>query len=144
MNMNQMARGYIASGVFNGIRAPQHQQNQIIKQYCDVNNLRFVMSRAEYWINGSTKCQLWAALKEEYSHIVFFSVWQLPKNTSERESIYNYSIAHAKRLHFATERMEIATTKEAFNELELLIRTNLSIISQRDRENYLNILKRLI
>ena len=54
-----LARGYIASGEFNGHRIPQHIQNQIVKSYCDANELKFVLSRAEYLINGSTDCQLW-------------------------------------------------------------------------------------
>ena len=37
-----LARGYIASGEFNGHRIPQHIQNQIVKSYCDAKNLRFV------------------------------------------------------------------------------------------------------
>ena len=76
--MANLARGYIASGEFNGYRAPQHLQNQVVKNYCDTNQLIFVLSRAEYWINGSTQCQLWAALNEGYKNIVFFSLWQLP------------------------------------------------------------------
>ena len=83
--MNSQARGYIASGEFNGNRAPQHLQNQTIKSYCDANNLEFVLSRAEYWINGSTDCQLWAALKEGYENIVFYSIWQLPKSKNKRK-----------------------------------------------------------
>ena len=66
------ARGYIASGSFNGNRTPQHLQNQIVRAYCDSNSLEFILSRAEYWINGNTQCQLWAALKEGYNNIVFF------------------------------------------------------------------------
>ena len=62
--MSNRARGYIASGEFNGNRMPQHLQNQIVKSYCDANGLEFVLSRAEYWINGGTQCQLWAALQE--------------------------------------------------------------------------------
>ena len=58
-----LARGYIASGVFNGQRVPQHIQNQIVKAYCDSNGLKFVLSRAEYWINGSTDCQLWGVVR---------------------------------------------------------------------------------
>ena len=63
-NDTNLARGYIASGEFNGHRVPQHIQNQIIKLYCDSHALKFVLSRAEYWIDGNTSCQLWAALKE--------------------------------------------------------------------------------
>ena len=73
-NDMDLARGYIASGEFNGNRIPQQIQNQIVKSYCDTNNLSFVLSRAEYWINGSTDCQLWAALKEGYKHIVLYSI----------------------------------------------------------------------
>ena len=79
------ARGYIASGDFRGNRVPQHIQNQIVKLYCDQNNLNFVLSRAEYWINGSTDCQLWAALKEGFNHVVFYSVWQLPEHDCLRK-----------------------------------------------------------
>ena len=60
-NILMLARGYIASGEFNGNRIPQHIQNQIVKSYCDTNALKFVLSRAEYWINGSTDCQLGCA-----------------------------------------------------------------------------------
>ena len=81
------ARGYIASGEFNGHRVPQHIQNQIVKAYCDANGLKFVLSRAEYWINGSTDCQLWAALKEGFKHIVFYSIWQLLKENCQKKSI---------------------------------------------------------
>ena len=66
--MQESARGYIASGEFNGYRTPQHLQNQIIKLYCDANNLKFVLSRAEYWINGSTRCQLWALQRRFKKH----------------------------------------------------------------------------
>ena len=91
------ARGYIASGEFNGNRIPQHIQNQIVKSYCDANNLNFVLSRAEYWINGSTDCQLWAALKEGYKHIVFYSIWQLPQRETVRKKYIN--TASKTKLH---------------------------------------------
>ena len=85
--MCNRARGYIASGEFNGNRMPQHLQNQIVKSYCDANGLEFVLSRAEYWINGGTQCQLWAALKEGFENIVFFSLWQLPNSKKKEKSI---------------------------------------------------------
>ena len=49
--MKDFARGYIASGVFNGCRAGTCKirlLNCIVIQW-----LQFVLSRAEYWINGS-------------------------------------------------------------------------------------------
>lgn len=117
-----LARGYIASGEFNGNRAPQHIQNQIVKLYCDSRSLKFVLSRAEYWINGSTSCQLWAALKEGFQHIVFFSIWQLPIGTDERQTIYNYCMQNHITLHFASERISTDSSPEACDELELLLK----------------------
>ena len=144
--MKDFARGYIASGVFNGCRAPQHLQNQIIKLYCDTNELQFVLSRAEYWINGSTRCQLWAALNEGYRHIVFFSLWQLPNEQNERCEIYAHCKKNNITLHFATERISLEGGNESFEDLEILIQSNLLILNSSSYRNnqYLDLLGPLI
>ena len=137
--MSNQARGYIASGEFNGCRTPQHIQNQIVKLYCDQNDLVFVLSRAEYWMNGSTQCQLWAALKEGYSHIVFFSLWQLTKQRDERELIYKYCYKNNITLHFATERMKMDIDLDSIADIELLVQSHL-LVSEQDYQKYINIL----
>ena len=142
--MQGAARGYIASGEYNGCRAPQHIQNQIIKLYCDANNLKFVLSRAEYWIDGNTQCQLWAALKEGFKHIVFFSLWQLPVDEKEREEVYKHCWTNNITLHFATERMSTNTDICSYSDLELLIKTHLSMPSDRNHGNHLETLDKLI
>ena len=81
--MINRARGYIASGEFNGIYASAFA-NQIIKSYYDLNGLEYVLSRAEYWIDGGTQCQLWAALKEGFKNIVFFSLGVLTAKKIEK------------------------------------------------------------
>ena len=139
-----LARGYIASGEFNGHRIPQHIQNQIIKSYCDANTLRFVLSRAEYWINGGTDCQLWAALKEGFQHIVFYSIWQLPCSENMRQEIYKHCIVNRITLHFATERIQTKVDQEAFNDLEVLIKSNLLISQNINYHDYLNELRKCI
>ena len=136
-----LARGYIASGEFSGHRAPQHIQNQIVKSYCDANNLRFVLSRAEYWINGSTDCQLWAALEEGFQHIVFYSIWQLPETKTGRAKVYTYCIKNKITLHFAVERMQLDTNKETFFEFEILLRSNTLVTKEIDYEYHFNSLK---
>ena len=138
------ARGYIASGEFNGNRIPQHIQNQIVKSYCDANNLNFVLSRAEYWINGSTDCQLWAALKEGYKHIVFYSIWQLPQSETLRERIYKYCIKNKITLHFAVEQMRSCKKNETFSQFETLIKTNLLVLNEINYETHLNCLAKLL
>ena len=125
--MKEKARGYIASGEYNGYRTPQHIQNQIIKLYCDANNLQFILSRAEYWMNGSTKCQLWASLREGFKHIVFFSIWQLPAEQNDRQEVYEYCLKNKINLHFATERILVECTKKHIEDLEILIRTQFLI-----------------
>ena len=142
--MQDSARGYIASGGYNEGRAPQHIQNQIIKLYCDTNNLKFVLSRAEYWIDGNTQCQLWAALKEGFQHIVFFSLWQLPLDEKDREEVYKYCWKSNITLHFATERISSSTGISFYGDLELLIKTQLLMPTDRNHGNHLVTLDKLI
>lgn len=142
--MKNLARGYIASGEFNGYRTPQHLQNQIVKAYCDFNDLTFVLSRAEYWIDGNTNCQLWAALKEGFRHIVFFSIWQLPVNTNERAEIYNYCETNDITLHFATERICIKENADCIEDLEVLIKSNLIMLENTQYQQQLDALRKLL
>lgn len=142
--MQESARGYIASGEYNGNRAPQHIQNQIIKLYCDASNLKFVLSRAEYWINGNTQCQLWAALKEGFKHIVFFSVWQLPLDEKEREEVYKFCWMKKITLHFATERISTNANLSSFGDLELLVKTQLLISTDIDYLDHFKSLSQLM
>ena len=142
--MPDFARGYIASGEFNGCRTPQHIQNQIIKLYCDTNNLSFVLSRAEYWINGSTKCQLWAALNEDFKHIVFYSLWQLPNDKNERRKVYQHCLNKKIILHFATERICLEAVQDSFIDIETLIQSNLLILGVGDYNKHFELLKQLV
>ena len=143
-NAMDLARGYIASGIFNGNRTPQHLQNQIVKSYCDSHCLDFVLSRAEYWINGNTQCQLWAALKEGVKNIVFFSLWLLPEAREERIKVYDYCLANNIVLHFATERMCTDFNKASFAELELLIQSNFILLANANYFDYLSDLRALL
>ena len=141
--MSNRARGYIASGEFNGNRIPQHLQNQIVKSYCDANGLEFILSRAEYWINGGTQCQLWAALKEGFKNIVFFSLWQLPSVKKDREKVYEYCNYHHIVLHFATEGMHVNCDGSSLADLEMLIQSNL-VVSRSATYEHLVVLEKLI
>ena len=125
--MKDLARGYIASGLISEHRTPQHLQNQIVKAYCDLNNLTFILSRAEYWIDGNTDCQLWAALREGINNIVFYSIWQLPSCRKKRQKIYEHCLANNIILHFAVERMHTYKKRSLFSDIELLIESNLLI-----------------
>ena len=142
--MTQQARGYIASGEFNGNRVPQHIQNQIVKFYCDSNGLEFVLSRAEYWIDGGTNCQLWAALNEGFANIVFFSLWQLPNDKAERLRVYNHCLENHLVLHFATESMRADCRVSFFEDLEMVIGSNLIMLEGVTSNSYLDTLPDLL
>ena len=139
-----LARGYISSGIFHGNRTPQHLQNQIVKSYCDANGLQFILSRAEYWINGSTDCQLWAALQEGFKHIVFYSIWQLPETKTGRAKVYNYCIKNEITLHFAVERMHLETNQKTYAEFEILFQSNTMVTKEIDYKHHLKMLKMLM
>ena len=142
--MKVQARGYIASGEFNGNRAPQHLQNQTIKAYCDANNLEFVLSRAEYWINGSTDCQLWSALNEGFCNIVFYSIWQLPDNRVKRREIYEHCFNNKITLHFAVEQLHTSVDDALFAEIELLIQAYYAIYNDKNKYEYLTKLRSML
>ena len=144
MTHSTPARGYISSGEFRGKRAPQHIQNQIIKLYCDSNNFEFVLSRAEYWINGSTSCQLWAALKEGFKHIVLYSIWQLPSKDYERFKVYDYCLKHKIRLHFATEQLTAGSSEGDIEDLENIIGVQDSISREIDYDIHFETLKSML
>ena len=46
-------RGYIFSRAFMGERVPQHIQNQIIRKFCEINNLEYSLSASEYAMKDS-------------------------------------------------------------------------------------------
>ena len=144
MTQKNQARGYIASGEFRGNRSPQNIQNQTIKLYCDSQNLEFVMSRAEYWFNGSTDCQLWAALKEGFKHIVFFSIWQLPPEKTKRFRIYDYCVTNMITLHFASERLYFDKEGATWSDIETLIRIYEQVTEDIDHKSHIRTLKNLI
>ena len=134
--MKEFARGYNLSRSFVGNRLPQHIQNQIIKNYCDINNLEFILSRSEYAINDKSVSQLWAALQEGTPHIVFYSIWQLPMEETERHKVLNYAIKKRIILHFACENLRIYDT-ESLIDIELTVKLR-SSIDEKDGEYHLD------
>lgn len=45
-------RGYVFSRPFMGERVPQHVQNLVIRDYCERNRLLYLLSTAEYAMEG--------------------------------------------------------------------------------------------
>lgn len=78
-----------------GRSVPQSVQQKIIKQYCQENNLQFLLSATEF--AGHTI--MFDSIKEDV--IVFYSIWLLPKEYKKREKIYQ----SGKDIRFAAECM---------------------------------------
>jgi sporadic carbohydrate cluster protein (TIGR04323 family) len=124
--MNKV-RGYIFSRSFMGERVPQHVQNLVVRDYCEQNNLHFLLSAAEYAMPG---CHL--VLEQtlgklaEVSGLVFYSLFQLPEEISRRQRIYEQILSQQKDLHFAVEGLRANTQKEC-ERIEILWRIRLAL-----------------
>ena len=96
-----------------GERAPQHVQNIIIRDYCEKNNLFYLLSTTEY-----TKKNCHLMLKQVLDElksvdgIVPYSLFQLPEKQKVRLSIYNKILKSKKEIHFAVEGLKITSKKD--------------------------------
>jgi sporadic carbohydrate cluster protein (TIGR04323 family) len=97
-------KGYIFSRSFREERVPQHVQNIVLKDYCLKNNLKLLLSATEYTYENNYYIlrQLLSELKN-YDGILFYSLFQLPKEEEFRKKIYNKIIKSKKSLYFAVE-----------------------------------------
>ena len=95
-----------------GERAPQHVQNIVIRDYCEKNNLSYLLSSTEYALE---KCHLMLEqVLEELKlidGIAAYSLFQLPEDKKMRLKIYKKILTLKKEIHFSVESLKI--TKEA-------------------------------
>ena len=107
-------RGYNFSRPFMGERVPQHIQNIVIREFCNKENLHFLLSATEYSMKNSNLIfkQLLNELKD-IDGIVAYSIFQMPYKNDEREKIFSKIIKLKKILYFATEGLKISNKKEA-------------------------------
>ena len=110
---NPLARGYLFSRPFMGERAPQHVQNFVIRDCCERNGLRYLLSATEY---AMPDCHLIfrQVLDELLSTdaVVLYSLFQLPDDAKERERAYRRVLSLGKSLYFAVEGLKMSTEVE--------------------------------
>ena len=120
--MTNKVRGYLFSRPFMGERVPQHVQNLVIRDYCERKKLHFLLSATEY---AMSDCHL--ILKQVLDElpaiagIALYSLYQLPENAAERQSVYSRVLALGKSLHFAVEGLQAANQAEC-ERIEILWR----------------------
>ena len=94
--MNRV-RGYISSRPFLGERVPQHVQNLVIRDYCNKQSLQYLLSATEYAMANSHL--VLQQVLEELSildGIVFYSLFLLPEDKTERDRVINFILKKGK------------------------------------------------
>ena len=96
-----------------GERVPQHVQNLVIRDYCKKQDLQYLLSATEYAMENSHLI-LQQVLDElhKLDGIVFYSLFLLPENTSERDRVLQIILKKAKTIYFAVEGLKISNKKE--------------------------------
>jgi len=111
--MKKKVRGYVFSRSFMGERVPQHVQNIIIRDYCEKNNIQYLLSASEYAMEG---CHLIMKLLidelPQIDGIAAYSLFQLPENQAERNFIYSSILSQGKTLHFCVEGLSMSNKEE--------------------------------
>ena len=110
--MNRV-RGYIFSRPFLGERVPQHVQNLVIRDYCNKQRLQYLLSATEYAMANSHL--ILQQVLEELSildGIVFYSLFLLPEDKTERDRVINFILKKEKTIYFAVEGLRINNKTE--------------------------------
>ena len=101
-------RGYIFSRSFMGERVPQNIQNLVIRDYCEKNNLSYLLSSTEYAMKN---CHLMLEqVLDELKFIdgiVTYSLFQLPEDQNARAKVYKKILDLKKEIHLEQEKQEI-------------------------------------
>ena len=111
-------RGYIFSRPFMNERVPQHVQNIIIRDYCTKHGIQYLLSATEYAMENSA-LMLRQLVKDLPSTdgIVAYSIFQMPEDDDERQSIFNSVLLLKKEIHFALEGLSIYDN-DTYNHIE--------------------------
>jgi len=106
-------RGYIFSRPFMGERVPQHVQNLVIRDYCKKQGFQYLLSATEYAMANSH-----LILKQVLSElprldgIIFYSLFLLPEDTTERNRVIQIILEKEKTIYFAVEGLKISNISE--------------------------------
>ena len=110
--MNRV-RGYIFSRPFLGERVPQHVQNLVIRDYCKKQGFQYLLSATEYAMPNSHLI-LQQVLDElpKLDGIIFYSLFLLPEDTTERNRVIQIILKNEKTIYFAVEGLRISNNLE--------------------------------
>ena len=117
-------RGYIGSRSYQGQRAPQHVQNLVIRDFCQRNGFRYLLSATEYAMPGSYVI-LEEVMREipKLNGIVLYSVFMLPSDAGRRHALYERVLGAGAALYGAVENLKVEDAGSAQN-LEDILNVN--------------------
>ena len=108
-----MYRGYIFSRSFMGERVPQHIQNLVIREFCKKKSIEYLLSVTEYAMpNNYLMLNQIIEQLDLIDGIIFYSLFQLPFDNSERIQIIKNILQFNKKVFFAVEDLKIFTLKD--------------------------------
>ncbi len=115
-------RGYNFSRTIDGSMIPQRVQNLVIRNYCQLSNLTYLLSATEYAISNSYM-MLYSIFEELKSieGIVMYSVHMLPEKASTRNEIYKQILEKGAALRFALEELVILSERDIAAIEELMV-----------------------
>ena len=96
-----------------GERVPQHVQNLVIRDYCKKQGLQYLLSATEYAMAGSHL--ILNQVMEELpmlKGIVFYSLFLLPEDKTERDRMINFILKKEKTIYFAVEGLRMSNKTE--------------------------------
>ena len=131
-------RGYVTSRLFMGERCPQNIQNLVLRDYCQKINCEYLLSGTEYAMENSTLI-LRQLVKDlpSIDGIVAYSIFQMPEDDDERQSIFNSVLSCKKEIHFAVEGLSLYDN-ESYIQIENIWQVKKTI----PHCNFLEIIKR--
>ena len=111
-------RGYIFSRPFMEERVPQHVQNIVIRDYCSKKNIQYLLSSTEYAMENCA-LMLRQLVKDlpSIDGIVAYSIFQMPEDDYERQSVFNSVLSLKKEIHFAVEGLSLFNN-DTYNHIE--------------------------
>jgi len=103
-----------------GERVPQHVQNLVIRDYCKKQGFQYLLSATEYAMPNSHLI-LQQVLDElsELDGIIFYSLFLLPEDTTERDRVIQIILKKEKTIYFAVEGLRISNKAE-YKRIEII------------------------
>lgn len=135
MSNNLGYRGYNGTRPYSGLDFPQGVQNFLIRNYCQKNQLLFLLSATEYKMPGCYMIleEILSAI-QTVDGIVLFSIFMLPENPKARQRIYDIVLNAGRSLHGALEDVSIKSKADILM-VEDILQLNSIALTDQSAEN---------